>query len=47
VQALVNSDAGLKGIRLYVDKQNKKAQEVYKRIGMNGDHYLVYEWMKG
>jgi len=47
VQALVNSDPALKGIRLYVNTQHKVAQEVYQRIGMNGDHYLVYEWMKG
>ncbi len=47
VRALVSSNPDLKGIRLYVDKQNKAAQEVYQRIGMNGDHYLVYEWMKG
>jgi len=47
VQALVSSSPDVKGIRLYVDKQNKAAQEVYQRIGMNGDHYLVYEWMKG
>ena len=47
VQALASSDPEVKGIRLYVDKQNKTAQQVYQRIGMNGDHYLVYEWMKG
>jgi len=47
VRALVSSNPDVKGIRLYVDKQNKAAQEVYQRIGMNGDHYLVYEWMKG
>jgi GNAT superfamily N-acetyltransferase len=37
----------VRGIRLYVDKRNKPAQEVYTRLGMNGEHYLVYEWMKG
>ena len=47
VQALASNDPEVKGIRLYVDKQNKTAQQVYQRIGMNGDHYLVYEWMKG
>ncbi len=40
------ADANVKGIRLYVDRRNKPAQEVYRRLGMNGDHYLVFEWMK-
>ena len=35
----------VRGIRLYVDKRNTRAQEVYRRCGMNGEHYLVYEWM--
>jgi len=47
VQTLVNRDPSLKGIRLYVDKKNDEAQRVYRKMGMNGDHYLVYEWMKG
>ena len=46
VQALVSSDPGLKGIRLYVDKRNAEAQQVYQKLGMNSDHYLIYEWMK-
>lgn len=37
----------VRGIRLYVDRRNTRAQEVYRRLGMNGEHYLVYEWMKG
>ncbi len=36
----------VRGIRLYVDKRNKPAQDVYTRLGMNGEHYLVFEWMK-
>ena len=47
VQTLVNSDPTLKGIRLYVDKKNEEAKRVYQKLGMNGEHYLVYEWMKG
>ena len=47
VKALVDRHPDLRGIRLYVDKKNKKAQQVYQKLGMNGDHYLVYEWMKG
>lgn len=46
IQQLVNQDAGLRGIRLYVDKTNKNAQQVYQKLGMNGEHYQVFEWMK-
>lgn len=34
-----------KGIRLYVDKTNVGAQKVYDAVGMNGNHYQMYEWM--
>jgi predicted GNAT family acetyltransferase len=46
--AHVKQTAGesVRGIRLYVDKRNKAAQEVYRRLGMDGEHYLVFEWMK-
>jgi ribosomal protein S18 acetylase RimI-like enzyme len=30
-------------VRLYVDKGNIRAQEVYKRLGMDECHYLMYE----
>ena len=46
VQGLANADAGVRGIRLYVDKRNARAQQVYARLGMNGEHYQVFEWMK-
>ena len=46
VMAQVNSDPGLAGLRLYVDKRNTRAQTVYARLGMNGEHYQVFEWMK-
>jgi GNAT superfamily N-acetyltransferase len=46
VQALVARDSGIGGIRLYVDRRNTSAREVYNRLGMNGEHYLVFEWMK-
>jgi malonyl-CoA/methylmalonyl-CoA synthetase len=38
-------DAGAGGLRLYVDRRNQRAAEVYRRVGMNGDHYLVFEAM--
>jgi ribosomal protein S18 acetylase RimI-like enzyme len=46
VQKIAAADARVRGIRLYVDRRNTPAQEVYRRLGMNGEHYLVYEWMK-
>ena len=30
-------------IRLYVDKNNLKAQRAYQRLGMNECHYYMYE----
>ncbi|WP_158281525.1 YhjD/YihY/BrkB family envelope integrity protein [Sediminitomix flava] len=42
----VKKDDKLKGIRLYVDKQNVKAQAVYEQIGMSKEHYEMYEWLK-
>ncbi len=45
IQGLVASDDNLKGIRLYVDKRNTGAQKVYETLGMNGEHYTLYEWM--
>ncbi len=46
IKALVAADESLKGIRLYVDESNKGAREVYACLGMNGEHYRVFEWMK-
>ena len=34
------------GLRLYVDKRNKTAQTVYEKLGMNKEHYELYEWLK-
>ena len=46
VQSLVTEDDSIRGIRLYVDLRNHAAQQVYARLGMNGDHYKLFEWMK-
>jgi ribosomal protein S18 acetylase RimI-like enzyme len=37
--------AGACGLRLYVDTTNTRAQAVYSALGMNGDHYRVFEDM--
>ncbi len=42
----VEQSPELAGIRLYVDKQNKSAQKVYEKLGMNKHHYELYEWLK-
>ena len=34
-----------RGIRLYVDKTNNIAQKVYEKLGMENQHYEMYEWM--
>jgi GNAT superfamily N-acetyltransferase len=46
VKKMVESRADVRGIRLYVDRRNADAQHVYARLGMNGEHYQVFEWMK-
>ncbi len=46
IKTWAQRDAEVAGIRLYVDKTNKKAIEVYRRLGMNGEHYRLFEWMK-
>ena len=35
----------LKGLRLFVDKGNRRAQKVYQTLGMSKDHYYLYEWL--
>lgn len=46
IKQMVQEDPDMTGIRLYVDKTNFSAQEVYKKLGMNGEHYATFEWMK-
>ena len=47
VRYMIKDEPSIRGIRLYVDERNRTAQEVYTRLGMNGEHYRVFEWMKG
>jgi GNAT superfamily N-acetyltransferase len=37
--------AGVAAVRLYVDNRNSRAQAVYARLGMDGNHYRVFEAM--
>ena len=47
LQKLAHDEANVRGIRLYVDHRNTAAQQVYQRLGMDGEHYRLFEWMKG
>lgn len=40
-------EQGVTQIRLYVDKTNVRAQQVYKKLGMDECHYLMYEEVIG
>jgi ribosomal protein S18 acetylase RimI-like enzyme len=40
---MMNADPSIRGLRLYVDKSNVRAQQVYQAMGMNGEHYSVFE----
>ncbi len=46
IKTAVEPDPAIRGIRLYVDNRNVPAQQVYARLGMEGEHYRVFEWMK-
>lgn len=46
LKEIVNEAKDLRGLRLYVDKTNLQAQRVYESLGMSGEHYHLYEWMK-
>lgn len=47
VRRQVDESADLKGIRLYVEKRNAAARQVYERLGMTREHYDLFEWLKG
>ncbi|MDX8338571.1 GNAT family N-acetyltransferase [Draconibacterium sp. IB214405] len=42
----VSKADNLNGIRLYADKTNLPAQKTYETLGMNQDHYVMFEWLK-
>lgn len=45
LQNEVRKDSSVSGLRLYVDKRNKSANEVYRKLGMDGEHYAMFEWI--
>ena len=46
VKIQVEKDPALGGIRLYVHNSNTNAQKVYSKLGMSGESYRIFEWMK-
>ena len=42
---LIKQDKNVRGLRLYVDRSNTKAERTYEALGMNGEHYTVFERM--
>lgn len=46
IKELVKEDGSVGGLRLYVDKTNISAQNTYIKVGMNGEHYQLFEWMQ-
>lgn len=46
IKKWATDDNEVAGIRLYVDKANRRAINVYRKLAMNGDHYRLFEWMK-
>jgi ribosomal protein S18 acetylase RimI-like enzyme len=46
IEKAVQKDEKSAGLRLYVDKNNLEAISVYEKLGMNGDHYRLFEKMK-
>ncbi len=46
IKSLVINNDGVAGLRLYVDLSNQNARRIYEAIGMNGEHYQLFEWMK-
>ena len=45
VETLAKAEAGVCGLRLYVEENNQRAQQTYKALGMIKPSYLVMEAM--
>jgi len=46
VRNMVSESDEYAGLKLYVDKGNTRAQEVYRKVGMEASHYNLFEWNK-
>lgn len=43
VKEKARDEKNICGFRLYVEKENTRAQKVYEKLGMERSHYLLYE----
>jgi ribosomal protein S18 acetylase RimI-like enzyme len=46
IKQKAEDDPLIVGVRLYVEKENERAIQTYRRLGMNSDRYVVCEWLK-
>ena len=46
LKKMVEESDELIGLKLYVNKTNIVAQKTYEKIGMDNEHYKLYEWIK-
>jgi GNAT superfamily N-acetyltransferase len=46
LKQMVLESSELRGLRLYVDKSNLKAQKIYQALEMSSEHYHLFEWLK-
>ncbi len=43
VESQARATAGVVGLRLYVERENQRAQDTYRALGMEHCHYHMYE----
>ena len=46
LKTMVEQSVDLCGLRLYVARENERAQKTYNALGMDGNHYKMFEWMR-
>ena len=46
IQAMAAKDKRVCGFRLYVERENRRAQKTYRALGMDRTRYLVFEELK-
>lgn len=46
LRKLAQTEPNICGLRLYVERENERAQSTYSRLGMHETHYLLFEELK-
>jgi ribosomal protein S18 acetylase RimI-like enzyme len=46
IREMARANPGICGFRLYVEKENRTAQQTYRSLGMEATDYLVFEELK-